>query len=199
MAETEELKSKSKQLETVWSELIKLNEAKKSSVTEALSEQSLLDELAQIAASIAEKVPLIQSANAEAMSGKGDAVLSEHLVKLEQLEADLRGYGEVLAAAGLRERLGGSGKLERRLAETCQQLGQVLAAIGERKRMLRLQQEGVEFEGEADELLRWIGEKRGEAQSEEYGRDYEHLALVGAKFQALKDEVGVGLFLFLCS
>ncbi len=55
--------------------------------------------------------------------------------------------------------------------------------------MLRLQQEALEFDREAADLLQWINEKRAQAQSEDYGQDYEHLALVNAKFQALCDEV----------
>lgn len=187
LPETDELKQKAKQLELAWNELIRLNEAKKMSVGEVLCEQTLLDEIAQVAASIAEKLPLIQSTSAEAMSGKEDTVLSKHLVKLEQLEADLRGYEDVLA--GQQARLNGNQKLERKLADTQQQLAEMLAAIGERKRMLKLQQENLEFEREAADLLEWIGEKRVQAQSEDYGQDYEHLALINAKFQALKDEV----------
>lgn len=185
--ETTELEQRAKQLELAWHELIGLNEAKRVWAGEALCEQTLLDEIAQIAASIAEKLPLIQSASAEAMSGKEDAVLSKHLVKLEQLEADLRGYEDVLA--GQQERLASSQKLERKLADVQRQLTEMLAAIGERKRMLRLQQESLEFERAAADLMEWIGEKRTQAQSEDYGQDYEHLALINAKFQALKEEV----------
>ncbi len=55
--------------------------------------------------------------------------------------------------------------------------------------MLRLQQEALEFGREATDLLQWISEKRAQAQSDDYGQDFEHLALINAKFQALRDEV----------
>ena len=87
-----ELEAKCKEMEEAWDEILKVNELKKLALVECLSEQEAMDELSQIFQSITEKLPLIESTNVEAMSGKDEAVLNKHLVKLDQLEADLKGY-----------------------------------------------------------------------------------------------------------
>lgn len=186
-SEATELRTKSDQLKAAWKDLLALNDAKKTLLVECLREQEVLDELNQINQSIKDKMPLIESTNTESMSGKDDTVLSKHLVKLDLLQDDLVGYEDVLNTK--LEKLYENTKIERKLQDTRRQLTEMLSLIDERKRMLKLQQEALEFDQEAAELLQWICEKRGQAQSEDYGQDFEHLALINAKFQALKDEV----------
>ena len=90
--DVEELKTKAKMLNAEWSALLKLNEIKKVLLNECLSEQQDLDKLGQISLGISEKFGLIQTINSEALSGKDEIVLNKHLLRLEQLEHDLKGY-----------------------------------------------------------------------------------------------------------
>lgn len=61
--------------------------------------------------------------------------------------------------------------------------------IEEKKQAVKSQLEAVEFSRESAELIQWMNEKRAQAQSEDYGQDLEHLNLIKAKFDHLKDEV----------
>ena len=69
------------------------------------------------------------------------------------------------------------------------QLSEMLHLIEERKVTIQLQLKSVEFDRESFEFLQWLNGKRQQAQSEEYGQDFEHLAIINAKFLVLKDEV----------
>lgn len=61
--------------------------------------------------------------------------------------------------------------------------------IEERKKLIKLQLEALEFYRESSELIIWLNEKRQQAQSEEFGQDLEHLNLIKAKFGQLKEEI----------
>lgn len=175
------------QLKVSWSTLFNLNEEKRSILNECFNEQEILDELNQIHLNIMDKLPLIETVNANSVTGKEDSVLNKHLVKLEQLEDDLKGYEDILDSK--LENHYNNSKIEQQLQQTRDQLEEMLQLICERRQMLKLQQGAREFESEASKLMQWINEKRAQAQSEEYGQDFEHLALINAKFVALKDEV----------
>ena len=125
--------------------------------------------------------------NAKTVNGKEDSVLNNHLVKLDLIENELK-----TIESGLNSRpddLYHNVKIDLKLEDAKRQLSDLLTLIAERRKMLKLQQDGLEFDREASELMQWINEKRAQAQSEDYGQDFEHLVLINAKFQALKDEV----------
>ncbi len=82
-----------------------------------------------------------------------------------------------------------SNVLEKKYSETKAELKDMEQQIKERKRLLSLQLEALEFEHESLELIQKMNEKRQQAQSEDYGQDYEHLTIIRAKFVTLTDEV----------
>ena len=79
--------------------------------------------------------------------------------------------------------------LAKKFAHTHAELADMSQQIAERKKLLALQLDALEFERESVELLAKMSAKRALAQSEEYGQDYEHLTLIRAKFATLHDEV----------
>ena len=73
--------------------------------------------------------------------------------------------------------------------ETQSELKEMEQQIDERKKVLALQLIALEFDRESFELIKMINDKRQQAQSEDYGQDFEHLTLIRAKFVSLADEV----------
>lgn len=134
---------------------------------------------------LSEKLPIIQNAS-NALSTKDETVLNKHLAKLNQLEDDLKGYKEILNKMDTKP---ASAAIEAKYNEAQAQLNEMQQQIEDRKRMLALQAEALEFDRESAELVQQMNEKRAQAQSEDYGQDYEHLSLIKAKFGSLRDEV----------
>jgi spectrin beta len=190
----QELKNKIQKLETQWIELAKLNAAKQFILNDCLNEQENLEQLAQVSLGLAEKQPLLAHIQQEIPLLKDETVLSKNSAKLSQLELDLNGYQLVindLNKAINQSSQKASANVERKLEETSAQLKEMQQQIEDNKQKLLTKNSAIEFEREATDLIQWLNEKRQKAQSEDYGQDYEHLILIQAKFNALKDEIRV--------
>ena len=183
----DELKLKSKKLESDSNNLLNLLESKKLYLSKCLNEHQAIEQINQINLGLSEKWPIINNSNTESTSGKDDITINKHIAKLNQLEHDLKGYKEILNNNELNQT--GSNLVDKKLNETRFQLNEMEQQIIERKNMLALQLDAREFDLESSDLLKWMNEKRQIAQSEDYGQDYEHLTLIQAKFSLLKDEV----------
>ena len=84
---------------------------------------------------------------------------------------------------------GQMGTISRKFNETKIQWSEIDQQLKDRKNLLKLKLETVEFEREASELLAWLNEKRGQAVCEDYGQDIEHLNLIKTRFVTLNDEI----------
>jgi len=146
--------------------------------------EKLVEQSVVLLTHIQQEIPLL----------KDETVLSKNSAKLSQLELDLNGYQLVindLNKAINQSSQKASANVERKLEETSAQLKEMQQQIEDNKQKLLTKKSAIEFEREATDLIQWLNEKRQKAQSEDYGQDYEHLILIQAKFNALKDEIRV--------
>lgn len=86
----DELGERLGQLEKDWLSLLNIVDDRKILINKCLQEQKLLDELNQINLSLSEKRPIFE--NNDVVQVQDDIVLNKHLVKLNQLKDDLKGY-----------------------------------------------------------------------------------------------------------
>jgi hypothetical protein len=104
---------------------------------------------------------------------------------LNQLQDDLQGYADML---DISKRPAGE-IVSRKWSETLSQCNDMQLQITERKNLLNIQLNWLEFERDSAELLKWLTDKRALAQLDDYGQDLEHLILIREKFAKLRDEV----------
>ncbi len=101
------------------------------------------------------------------------------------MQDDLQGYADILDAA----KQPAGDIVNRKWSETLSHCNDMQMQISERKNLLNLQLNWLEFERDSTELLKWLSDKRAQAQSDDYGQDLEHLILIREKFAKLRDEI----------
>ena len=188
-----DLIGRSAEMNRKWTELCTAVELRRAQLAAQTKELEQLDELGQIYAGMSEKWPIIENA-ANAVNAADEVIVNKYLARLSQLEADLQGYAEILSGSNPTKNSvanSGSETVRRKWSDTWRQCEEMQAQIAERQRVLKLQIDWLEFERDSAELLHWFVEKRGQAQTDHYGQDLEHLILIREKFGKLKDEIGL--------
>lgn len=164
--------------------MVKLSKEKKTVLETCLKEQEELEQINQVNLGLSEKWPIIKNSNVENFTGRDETTLSKHIAKLSQLEHDLKEYYSLLLQKDSNNPLA-----QQKIKETSSQLKEMQQQTEDRKKMLSLKLDALEFERESSEFMKWMNEKRLQAQSEEYGQDFEHLTIIKEKFSQLKDEI----------
>ncbi|CAF0717385.1 unnamed protein product [Brachionus calyciflorus] len=178
------LKHKKLSVEENWKNLEKIIVDKKKLLSQCLVEQEQLEELNQVTIGLAEKLPIIKNSLNE---NSNEITTSKNITKLNQLSHDLDEYSVLLD-----QKKPCSSLVQIKLKETKDKLKEMQIENEEKKKSLSLKLEALEFDRESTEFMKWINEKRVQAQSEEYGQDFEHLILINEKFIALNDEIKLG-------
>lgn len=175
------LSDKKNQIELKWTALDTLINEKISLVAKCLIEQEQYEELNQIDIFLNEKMPILTNATED---GGTESSIGKNLTKLDHLGNDLLENKKLLV-----DRKACSQLVESKIAQTKQKVDEMIGECELKKKQLSRKLDALEFERESGEFMRWMNEKRVQAQSEEFGQDYEHLLLICDKFDLLREEI----------
>lgn len=177
---SQKLGQKISEIDVKWKTLETCMTEKKSLVAQCLIEQEQLEEINQISIYLDEKMPILANALND---NANESNINKNLTKLEHLAHDLREYNLLLY-----EKKPCSELAKLKIEEAKHKVEEMLTESELRKKNLSHKLEVLEFDRESGDFMKWMNEKRIQAQSEEFGQDFEHLILITDKFDLLKDE-----------
>ncbi|XP_076313686.1 LOW QUALITY PROTEIN: spectrin beta chain, non-erythrocytic 5-like [Tachypleus tridentatus] len=188
------IKSKSKELQDSWKELLSLAAKRKEILEMSLKTQQFYFDANEVETWMSEKNDLLTSTD----YGKDEDVAIKLLTKHKALELELDTYSGLLKEMVCQaQRMIGDEHpdhkiINKRIQLITQQMKDLQKRANVRRQKLIESKNRHEYFRESEDLEKWIDKQMQTALSEEYGQDYEHILVLLSKFNDYKHRVEAG-------
>ncbi len=182
-----DIKTKLTTLNDQWQTLLSQAADRQRQLKSQFDAQTCIEDLNKVHAWIFEKRVIIDDKTDYTVD---EELSKKRLAKLDELQHDLSGYRSTLVNDNkLNEQSTRGAAIQMKFDDIVRQLNDMESSIGDRRVAIELALNTHEFQREAADLHKLIQDKCMQAQSEEYGQDYEHLLLIKERFNVLNEEV----------
>uniref|UniRef100_A0A2R5L953 Putative spectrin beta chain non-erythrocytic 5 isoform x6 n=1 Tax=Ornithodoros turicata TaxID=34597 RepID=A0A2R5L953_9ACAR len=188
------VKEQCEDLEDYWKHLLSESEKRKKKLELSLKAQTFYSEVNEIETWMNEKNDVLTSTD----YGRDEDVAVKLLTKQKALELEIDTYTGLIVELThqgqtmINQNHPDSKLISNRMQTLNQQIKNMAKLANIRRTKLMESKHTHEFFRESNELEDWINEQLQAALSEDYGKDYEHLLLLQAKFEDLKLQVDTG-------
>lgn len=188
------VKEQCRELEAYWKHLLDESEKRRKKLELSLKAQTFYSEVNEIEAWMNEKNDVLTSTD----YGRDEDVAVKLLTKQKGIELEIDTYSGLVVEithqgqSMINQNHPDSKVISNRMQMLNQQIKNLAKLANVRRQKLMESKHIHEFFRESNELEDWINEKLQAALSQDYGKDYEHLLVLQAKFEDLKLQVDTG-------
>ncbi|XP_013777045.2 LOW QUALITY PROTEIN: spectrin beta chain, non-erythrocytic 1-like [Limulus polyphemus] len=188
------IKSKSKELQDSWQELLSLAAKRREMLEMSLKAQQFYSDANEVETWMSEKNDFLTSTD----YGKDEDAAIKLLTKHKALELELDTYSGLLkemvcqAQRMIDDEHPDHKIISKRIQLITQQMKDLQKSGNVRRQKLIESKNRHEYFRESEDLEKWIDKQMQSALSEEYGQDYEHILVLLSKFNDYKHRVEAG-------
>ncbi|XP_062252883.1 spectrin beta chain, non-erythrocytic 5 [Platichthys flesus] len=179
-------------LSAEWEELEEACSRRAAHLSKAVSREQLLFDCSELESRLTESINLVKTEDYGKDQLATRSLLTKHQVlegQLEVLEVEVEELGDQVEQAVQNQSLEELRRPYSHLSSLNQQLQHQAALRGQRlKEVLQLH----EFRQESSDLEEWMNQQRQTAESQDLGKDYQHVQLLRGKFDGFLKQLEVG-------